>query len=222
MKCRSCKEDVPPKFAHALSVNVCPLCGQEIMVAQLQKILNDLKNIMNETKEYSEEVSDWLFSNYGLKKWEPQTELPISSTYVKYPPVDTIVPPHNKPNAIRRAESDIEVVDVPNENTGTPIGNVSLFAKRAGVKPAMSYKDVISKIQGAGAADPSEFKGEDDEYGAFNGGDEVIPQTLFDPHSQNELISIFENQDSKVLELEKLKRLRQQSASNGSKIRRSE
>src|ERR1700722_3546425 len=119
MRCKSCKEDVPPKFAHAISVNVCPLCGQEIMVAQLQKILNDLKNVMNETKEYSEEVADWLFSNYGLKKWEPPTDMiPVSSTLMKYPSAATAATPaHNKPAAIRRAESDVEV-ELPNENTG--------------------------------------------------------------------------------------------------------
>jgi hypothetical protein len=221
VRCRSCKEDVPPKFTHAISVNVCPLCGQEIMVAQLQKILNDLKSIMNETKEYSEEVADWLFSNYGLKKFEPQKELPNDFTNVKYPTADLIAPPHNKPNAIRRAGDDVEV-ELPSENTGTPMGNPSLFAKRAGVKPMASYKDVISKIQGAGAADPSEFQGEDDEYGAVNMADEMSQQAPLGQQGQNELISIFENQDTKVLELEKLKRLRQQTANGGGKIRRSE
>src|ERR1700722_4065132 len=68
MKCKSCHEDVPPKFTHALAVNICPLCGKEIMDTKLQNILGELKTALSSAQEYSEEVEDWLLSNYSLKK----------------------------------------------------------------------------------------------------------------------------------------------------------
>src|ERR1700674_2861148 len=68
MRCKSCSEDVPPKFSHAFTTNVCPLCGAEIMDAKLQSVLGQLKVALNDAKEYADQVSDWLFSNYALKK----------------------------------------------------------------------------------------------------------------------------------------------------------
>src|SRR5271165_5084263 len=66
MKCKSCQGDVPPKFSHAIMVNMCPLCGQEIMDTELQMILKDLKNCMEAVSEYPTEIFDWLKSNYNL------------------------------------------------------------------------------------------------------------------------------------------------------------
>ena len=203
MKCKSCFNDVPPKFAHAISVNVCPLCGKEIMDQQLQSILNDLKNVMDKTKEYSDEVGDWLFSNYGLKKWDPKDaedrnmRLPENTT-------PSAPRPHSKPNVIHRSE-DIEA-DLPADAQLDP----SIFAKRAGVK-AGSFKDVIERIQnGSGAADISEFQGNDDEYGNFNGAEEENAAPL-DLKGKREIMGIFKEDDAKSIELEKLKRLRSQT-----------
>src|SRR5271170_5480410 len=67
MKCKSCEEVVPSKFAHAIKQNECPLCGGEIMPVQLQNILSSLKTLMEEAKDkYMDEVKDWLASNYSL------------------------------------------------------------------------------------------------------------------------------------------------------------
>lgn len=66
MKCKSCQGDVPPKFAHAIAVNMCPLCGSEIMEPELQETLVNLKTAMEATSQYSEEIFDWLNSNYNL------------------------------------------------------------------------------------------------------------------------------------------------------------
>lgn len=206
MRCKSCKEDVPPKFVHAISVNVCPLCGQEIMDAELQSILNDLKSVMDKTAKYADETADWLFSNYGLKKWDPsmvETDSmstpfgPVSVSHVKSQPAP---PGQNRPpTLVRRSEDEMEVE--------SPSEEVSIFAKRAGLKSA-NFKKVVQDIQGA--ADPSEFQGVDDEYGEINGAEE--PSAPLDSRGKSEIMSIFKEDDAKALELEKLKRLRSQSA----------
>lgn len=66
MLCKSCKGEVPPKFAHAILVNICPLCGSEIMDAELQVAFKDLKNSMAAAEMYPTEIFDWLKSNYNL------------------------------------------------------------------------------------------------------------------------------------------------------------
>jgi hypothetical protein len=68
MKCRTCSEDVPQKFAHAISINCCPLCGQQIMLPELQKALNNLRSVMSEivSEGFQTEAFDWLYSNFHL------------------------------------------------------------------------------------------------------------------------------------------------------------
>lgn len=66
MKCKSCQGEVPPKFAHAIAVNCCPLCGEEIMEEELQKTLVYLKGAMALLEKYPAEILDWLESNYNL------------------------------------------------------------------------------------------------------------------------------------------------------------
>lgn len=66
MKCKSCTNDVPPKFAHAIKTNICPFCGEEIMDSELQCALTDLQTAMDFTENYQEEIFDWLKCNYGL------------------------------------------------------------------------------------------------------------------------------------------------------------
>lgn len=67
MKCKSCEGEVPPKFAHAIAMNMCPLCGEEIMDKELQVILVELKNCMTDgVAQYPETIFDWLKSNYHL------------------------------------------------------------------------------------------------------------------------------------------------------------
>lgn len=196
MKCRSCKDDVPPKFVHAISVNICPLCGQEIMDIRLQTILNDLKSVMEKTPEFSEEIYDWLFSNYNLKKYDPkeaqqqQQQKPSSKPFQMHRDVDA------------ESEGDA-VVDI--ENDMTP------FARRAGMN---NFKKVIEHIRGGGggAADPSEFAGQDEEYGDVFVEDNAVP---LDSSGKKEIMQIFKEPNSQALEIEKLKKMRGQAAITG-------
>jgi hypothetical protein len=66
MKCKSCQGEVPPKFTHAILMNMCPLCGEVIMDEELQVSLKALKEAMNAVKAYPAEIFDWLKSNFNL------------------------------------------------------------------------------------------------------------------------------------------------------------
>lgn len=68
MKCQTCDGEVPQKFAYAIAMNVCPLCGQQIMEPELQKVLNSLREVMTEAsaQDYQSEAFDWLRSNFNL------------------------------------------------------------------------------------------------------------------------------------------------------------
>ncbi len=68
MQCKSCQQEVLSKFTHAIMTNICPFCGSEIMDPDLQKVLNSLKDVMNEgkSKKYLYQIFDWLHSNYEL------------------------------------------------------------------------------------------------------------------------------------------------------------
>lgn len=67
MKCKFCQGDVPPKFSHAILVNICPLCGEAIMDDELQIALKSLKEAMAAVISYPQEIMDWLKSNYSLQ-----------------------------------------------------------------------------------------------------------------------------------------------------------
>lgn len=209
MKCMSCSEDISPKFAHAISQNTCPMCGNEIMHAKLQVILTDLKAALDDASEYPAEVEDWLLSNYSLKKFdlsqEPQTN--VRSSGPMFDETGKLINPKpgSKPISVNRTGEDM----------GTAAGDqegMTDFAKRAGVK---SLKRAVEHIQGA--ADPSEF-GSDPEDGVLIDDGSAVP---LDNRGKMELQDIFAEDQGKsqILELEKLKRLRAQGQGDG-KIRR--
>lgn len=216
MRCKSCKEDVPPKFTHALSVNVCPLCGKEIMDEKLQEILGELKIALSDAKDYMNEVEDWLLSNYSLKRIKENEvlvdkiqldNLRVQSqvqTKVKHDPASI-----GKGVMVHRSEDESDDDVVVDERPATP---ASVFAKRAGVP---NHKKALDFIKGnMGAADPSEFKGIDEEYGDI--GLDNANETPLNVREQSEMASIF-GQETKIqeLELQKLKRLQAQSAVGG-------
>jgi hypothetical protein len=78
MKCISCESDIDPKWAHAISINVCPNCGQAIMEEHLKNLLSTLGSTMRELQQYPEQLNDWLFSNYQYVK----TDSPLLASYL--------------------------------------------------------------------------------------------------------------------------------------------
>lgn len=209
MKCKSCREDIPPKFTHALSVNICPLCGQEIMDVKLQNILGELKTSLNSAQEYMEEVEDWLFSNFSLKKVKPN-EIVVDKNQLK--PVSVSPGPGVMVN---RKEDDEEVVVDEKPSTTT------VFAKRAGVISPKKALDFIKGRSALGAADPSEFEGVDDEYGEMEMQESSHDDNLspLNPNERNQMAGIFRGEDlaksSHELEMQKLKRLQAQNSVSG-------
>lgn len=189
MKCMSCKEDVPPKFVHAISVNICPLCGKEIMVKKLQEILNELKNVMEKSAEYKEETFDWLFSNYGLKKYDPSEINHNINLEPEQKTVKIVNPP--KPLTVRRGEIEED--------------KATVFAKRAGI-----IKKVVEDIQ---APVQSEIYEQDNDYDS----QQSAPSAPLDASGRKALMGIFKEDDAQISELEKLKRLRTQRGGNFSR-----
>lgn len=235
MRCKSCKEDVPPKFTHALSVNICPLCGQEIMEIKLQNILGELKIALCDAKEYMDEVEDWLHSNFSLKKVgsnqiivdknyyddlvskrsAPQPNLNQSQPSGIMQQVGTAQnfkqPPHTPGKGISVHRSD----DGEDEAEDVVVDEQSIFAKRAGVPNHRKAVDFIKGRPAIGAAAPSEFQGIDDEYGDMNLDSEAGSATL-SSNERKQMASLFQEDDlgksSHELEMQKLKRLQAQSS----------
>src|SRR5271170_6309113 len=184
MKCKSCQEDVPPKFTHALTVNICPLCGQEIMDLKLKNILGELKVALGDAKDYMDEVEDWLLSNYSLKKIKPNEvtvdKIKLQTLEQKSAAVQagTFNPPmqnsHGPGTMVNRRDedsgSDDVVVDERPPNSG-----MSVFHQRAGVLNPKKALDFIKGKASLGAADPSEFSGVDEEYGVDIGSENLNP-----------------------------------------------
>ena len=74
MKCQTCEGEVPQKFQYAIAMNCCPLCGQQIMEPELQKILATLREAMAEVvaQDFQAEAFDWLRSNFNLISTESE------------------------------------------------------------------------------------------------------------------------------------------------------
>ena len=215
MHCKSCKEDVPPKFAHALTVNICPLCGLEIMDVKLKNIISELKIGLEDAKHYMDEVEDWLYSNYSLKRVSSNQIVVDKNFYdelnKKASQSQQVQHAHGKSITVNRNDEQIEEDVVVDEKPST------VFAKRAGVPN--SHKRALDFIKGRsmGAADPSEFQGIDDEYGDVNSG--FNNDNPLNINEQNEMVNIFKQDDlskaSHELELQKLKKLQAQNAVSG-------
>jgi len=70
MQCMSCESEINPKWKHAISENICPFCGENIMAAQLKELLCLISNKIEHVQEigFSSQFDDWLLSNYGYIK----------------------------------------------------------------------------------------------------------------------------------------------------------
>ena len=204
MKCKSCNDEVNTKFKHALSINSCPLCGGEIMSVQLHSILNELKTTMERSSEYIEEISDWLYTNYNLKRIK-ENEVIVDKKQLEeqknnFKNIETIQSKNIIPNNEEQVEEPIEP---------------TIFQKRAGVK--ITHKRAIDFIKGkeqVGVADPSEFEEEiNDEYNDAVEGFESTNEPL-NKTEQNQINNLFSKKDN-YLEINKLKQLQAQQSVNG-------
>ena len=205
MKCKSCNEDVPPKFTHALVANVCPYCGEKIIDEKLQEILGELKISLGDAKDYMDAVEDWLFHNFSLKKIKPEEVVVNKEEYQK------MVEKNQSPVFVKGQGNSFHRADDGNTESQAegPAQPVTAFAKRAGITKVKRAVDFI-KGHTIGAADPSEFVGVDPEYGDVSAMPEDDKNVAPLPKDSS-LEGIFDsgslNNESRELELQKLKRL---------------
>lgn len=177
MKCKSCNEDVPQRFNHALVTNICPYCGQDIMAAELQSALADLRDVMQATEQYRAEIFDWLLSNYQL----------ISKESEEYKALQAQAELANKTSS-KQAIATVDPKTVALDKNGNQIGGAPIqdqsitnkFMQRAQVKPTDSknLRDIVNQIKKGGTssvgtsltaeADPEEVAALDDQL--FGGG----------------------------------------------------
>eukprot|EP00697_Spironema_sp_BW2_P008858 gnl/Spiro4/23583_TR11653_c0_g2_i1.p4 gnl/Spiro4/23583_TR11653_c0_g2~~gnl/Spiro4/23583_TR11653_c0_g2_i1.p4 ORF type:complete len:211 (+),score=8.11 gnl/Spiro4/23583_TR11653_c0_g2_i1:6835-7467(+) len=208
MKCRSCEETVPSKFAHSIKMNMCPLCGGEIMDPALQKVFTDLQTIMKEAEPFMTEVEEWFASNYSLRKGSPPKE---GSPYSQQLSTGGIFDEQNFDEETLRRQTELAKSTIN-------------FQQRAGIKqPGM--RSIVEKIQG-GAADPSEFVGIDPDYGPIDMSNEVAgaPLTQTDQLAMMQAMNtggpVSDDPVKEYYEIEKLKKLQRQAPTGAGKFSR--
>ncbi len=78
MKCESCSFEINPKWHHALRQNICPACGKSILPEHLKNLLVTLSETMENMKDYTSQLDDWMLANYNYIK----TDSPDISKYI--------------------------------------------------------------------------------------------------------------------------------------------
>ncbi len=164
MKCKSCEGEVPPKFAHSIAVNCCPLCGSEIMEAELQLALTELKSAMAITKSYPDEVFDWLKSNYNLitqtsvsqqlAAMEATVNMKVQAEMDKFKASYFKATPSNMKKAEAESFTDKDGNQIAGETIQAP-EQTNKFMKNAGVNKMVSqndhYKKIVSELKKNGS-----------------------------------------------------------------------
>jgi Zn-finger nucleic acid-binding protein len=153
MKCNSCSEEVLAKFQYAISTNSCPYCGGQIVDPNVQIIINDLKAVLNKASEHMDQIEDWLFTNFQLRKLKED---------------EVVINKNELPATVRdeeRQQGKGKGVNVRRSRDGDEDEGVSLSPKKA--------IDIIRGKASSGLADPSEFRGVDDEGNEIDLGSEA-------------------------------------------------
>ena len=68
MKCQSCSANIPPEWVHAIQQNLCPGCGDQIMNDSSKGLLDELTLAMEKMPNNPQGVAGWLLSNYIFEK----------------------------------------------------------------------------------------------------------------------------------------------------------
>lgn len=213
MNCKSCSEVVSPKLKFALQNNSCPFCGGEIVAPELKEIFAELTLIMKDAEPFMQQVEDWLGSNYGLYKHSPINQ----SAILNYVETKTPTPPAG---LLTDDNFDQSFLD---QQVAMAKAKTATFQQKAQVK-VPDTKTLIAKIQNGGAADPSEFVGVDEVYGAFD-----LSQDQDQPLAPNEALqltaafdaSYSNNSLEQAIELEKVRKLHSaQRTTETSKVKR--
>lgn len=68
MKCMSCGAPILPEFKAAITQNICPGCGGELLNEATIELLDELKAAFEKMPNDPEGLSGWLLSNYEMRK----------------------------------------------------------------------------------------------------------------------------------------------------------
>jgi hypothetical protein len=60
--------EIDPKWSHAISMNICPFCGQNILEEKLRELFSSLRVVMDSLQAYLPQLNDWLLSNFNYIK----------------------------------------------------------------------------------------------------------------------------------------------------------
>jgi len=77
MQCKKCLIEIPAQFEYILSKNVCPKCGNKLMVDAAMKVYMDLKTRLHEVEFVMdkaivcERIAMFLITNYEVVPFQP-------------------------------------------------------------------------------------------------------------------------------------------------------
>ena len=181
MKCMSCQSDINPKWKFAIENNSCPCCGDKIMEEELKNLLSTLSSTINSlTENYSEQLNDWLLSNFNYIK----TNSPNLKNYL---PKELFVTQSRQSNS---SFEDNELQDEDDELVKKVSDEqAARFFKNSGadkvVKRTQELKELVQKIKSENpsmktitSADVSEMEenyDQEEDRGAY---DEDIPPAV--------------------------------------------
>lgn len=159
MKCKSCQSEINPQWKFAITNNVCPFCGLQILDEQIKESFSTMSLLIDELLETDNEdqLQDWLYTNYSYVK--------VGSNYFN----ENLPKEQGKfKRTVKESddEDDEEEVedyeDDEQEEDGKVVSKMSqkkanTFFERAGVKKVvskgkLSAKQLVSRIQSENAS----------------------------------------------------------------------
>ena len=167
MQCMSCESEINPKWKHAINENICPFCGENIMVAQLKELLCLIGNKIEHVRDlgFSNQFDDWLLSNYGFVR----IDSPNLIQYVD-PALLQQTSEQPKVKCTMKVKTDKGEEDVVTEQIKSDEATSAFFKRAEAVKPGIDgfnsaaektehLKKMAQQIRKAGSAALTETDG---------------------------------------------------------------
>ena len=149
MKCMSCGAPILPEFKAAITNNICPACGGELINEATIELLDELKAAFEKMPNDPEGLAGWLLSNYEMKK--VGTAEPVQQFYGSQMPVYGQQPmyqqqqyrPYPQQNDMAEKEAALRA------NPKYAVNKLETFYQNAGVKPKTKahYSALAQQIQ---------------------------------------------------------------------------
>lgn len=150
MKCMSCGAPILPEFKAAITNNICPACGGELLNEATIEMLDELKAAFEKMPNDPEGLAGWLLSNYEMKKIgtaEPVQQF-YGSQMAPYGqpmyPQQQMYRPFPQQNDMAEKEAALRA------NPKHAVNKLETFYQNAGIKPKTRahYSALAQQIQG--------------------------------------------------------------------------